>query len=374
MAEFAVPPVMPVLRQHFHSSDALDSLLMGAFALAAMASALAAGRLANRWGVNRVALGGLMGLALGMALGWASFSGDTMAGFLAARLLAGCGFGLISVAAPAKISQQVEGAKMARALAIWATWVPVGSLIMFLLGPHLVGPAHILPLTVAEWGMEGLAAVLLVQTSNPRPSARLSPEAASTPWVLPMIFVAGAFAFFTAQQFALSTWLSTWLTRDFFVTLSTSGLVGAAASVVGALGNLAGGPFVGARPKVWPFLASGTVMTGLWLLLGVRALALAIVFTLLLNLVGGLIPTVVFAAPRLVSEHDGTVAPAMAFVIVGENLGIVVGPLLFSIMMAGNHFARGFQGLAILGAAMTLALALFFRQTRRLGQLGGRSA
>ena len=105
---------------------------------------------------------------------------------------------------------------------------------------------------------------------------------------------------------------------------------------MGALGNLVGGPLLGERPKAWPFWGSGLVMTGLWLLLGVRELNLTVLLMLLSNLADGLIPTVVFAAPHLVSKHDGTVAPpTMAMVIVGEDLGIVGGPSYFRLRWLG---------------------------------------
>ena len=77
------------------------------------------------------------------------------------------------------ISPQVEGPKMVRVLAIWATWVPVGRLITFLAAPHLVRDTTILPLMLVEWAMEAFAAFLIWRTSNPAALAPSTPDAAS---------------------------------------------------------------------------------------------------------------------------------------------------------------------------------------------------
>ncbi len=367
MAEFMVPPVMPLLTKHFRSSRTLESLLMGAFALAAMGAALAAGRLANRLGTNRVASAGILGLVLGTGLSWWAFDRTTMLGFLAARLVGGLGFGLISVAAPAKISRQIRPPLLSRALAIWATWVPVGSLLMFLLGPRLMTARQMTPLSLAEWAIELVAAILLGLTQDdpaeePRPAKEPHPRG----WVPAMLFVGGAFASFTGQQFALSTWLSTWLTHSFSFRLGEAGVIGASASILGAVGNLAGGPFLGSRPKAWPFLGAALLMSGCWLLVAMPNREVAVAGALTINLVGGLIPTLVFAAPRLVTR-GALLAPAMAFVIVGENLGILAGPLVDSALLGPSlDFPRAFRDLVILGAVMTLAVGAFFLRQRRI--------
>ncbi len=371
MAEFMVPPIMPVLHRHFGSTHTMEGLLMGGFALTTLLAALSAGRLTARFGTTWTALAGVLGLALGTGFNGLFFQSVNFWGFLVARLVGGLGFGLISVAAPAKIGQEVDPRLLPRAMGIWATWVPAGSLIMFLIAPYLASTASLGPLVGAEFAMDLLAAAGLVLTGFRRlapPDLPAHARASSGRWRGAMLFILITFAGFTFQVFAFNTWLTTWLTFSFHFSLAAAGVVGALASVAGAVGNVAGGLVLGpSGPRKPIFIWAAGLMALGWAGLGLVGAPLAVTLCLVINAVGGLIPTLVFSAPNWVVKSPVDVGHAMAWVIVGENLGIAVGPLAFSVALgASSAFIHSFLLLTLAGLVMAMSVVGFFRALDRM--------
>lgn len=364
-AEFMVPPVLPIIHQHLGGNSAVEGLLMGGFAVAALAAALAAGRLAARWGTTAVAMGGLWLLAVGTGLEWVSFRQSALFGFLLFRFATGAGFGFISVSAPAKIGQEVDARLLPRAMGIWATWVPVGSLLMFAVGPHLMTQARIAPLIVAQWILDGAAFLLMSRTGMSRAKTPM-PRRNGPPhggWRGPIVMVSVAFALMTFQVFSFSTWLTTWFTGPLGIGLSAAGMIGAAASGISAVGNLCAGWVIGRFGSRAPiFVAASLMMAASWLSMPFRLLTVAIVAAAVVNFFSGGIATLVFSAPNWVAQHADDVGHAMSLVIVGENLGIAVGPVVFSLVLGkALHFTSAFWLLAGVAVLMAAALAGFFQ-------------
>lgn len=364
MTEFMVPPVMPLLHQHFHSPQSIESLFMGAYAAMTILSALVAARLIRRWGTTRVACLGLVWLMLATGVEWYGFRMPSVAVFLIARAVAGVGFGLISVAAPAKIGSEVQHDLVSTGMGIWATWVPVGSLIMFLVAPHLMSANRIGPLLMLQCAADFVAALLLVFTGlGPidREKKSLTPTG-RPPWRKAVMVIAMAFGCFTFDIFAFNTWLSTWLTHDYHWTLAVAGLVGAAGSLFSAGGNLLGGLVMSRmKPALWLFMAVSLLMALGWGALSVHNVVLSLTVILVVNLVGGLIPTLVFLSPNLVAQTEHEISRAMGYIIVGENAGIIVGPWVFSLVMGHEtHFSRAFILLGIVALGMAILIGQFF--------------
>ncbi|HBI05447.1 MAG TPA: hypothetical protein DDY49_15640, partial [Paenibacillaceae bacterium] len=53
---------------------------------------------------------------------------------------------------------------------------------------------------------------------------------------------------------------------------------------------------------------------------------------IIIGLVGGFIPTVAFASAPLLAKRKETIGIAMSIVIIGENVGILIGPEVFGFM------------------------------------------
>lgn len=138
LCQFKIPPLASWLFPAFHG--ALDSVtfgtLMSAIAVIGVVLAFPAAFIARRMGLKNVILLSVACLGAGSAVGGLTSDLNVL---MASRLLEGVGIGLIGVAAPSCVTIWFPERKRRLALGIWATWVPVGSVVAFNSAPAIAG-------------------------------------------------------------------------------------------------------------------------------------------------------------------------------------------------------------------------------------------
>lgn len=140
IVQFSIPPVLPVLRANFEATYANSALLMSLFALMTLISAVPSGFIIQKYGDRFV------GFIRNRDFIFRRFNQLFAANFyvlLISRMIQEIGFGLVSVAAPSAIGRFIPSQMMNIAKGIWSTWIPVGSLIMFLFAPYIISAFHI---------------------------------------------------------------------------------------------------------------------------------------------------------------------------------------------------------------------------------------
>ncbi len=130
-----LPPTIPVLQQQLSLSLNQSGFLLAAIQVAGIAMALFIGLMAEKIGLKRLQVGGLLVLAVASFLG--SFSGSFVALF-AARLLEGFGFLSIVLAGPSLIKQLVPAQKLKPVLGFWAAYMGLGVASSLVLAPQLL--------------------------------------------------------------------------------------------------------------------------------------------------------------------------------------------------------------------------------------------
>lgn len=369
VAALAVTPILPDLRAYFSISSASAGALMSVFAVCTLLVALPAGGMIRRWGVQRTGTAGLVATALGVLLFQAGDSVNVFWWALVARAVAGVGFGIISVAAPAAITQSVPASAHRTAMGVWATWVPIGGVVAFAVAPRLAARSDLIPLTAFEILFLGLSAVFWGVTrfegsrEAPAQPAANGPRA-SRAWLRrPMVGVAATFALFTVQSWTFNTWITTILTRHHAMALALASTMVAAANLVAALFNYLGGVWLHTAMRRWGifYLLPSLGMMLVWAVMVHVAISGEIVASFFFAVFSGGLPTLLFAVPGLLSREPGDIASAMAYVIAGENAGIIVGPLLFGALMPSVGFAGAFNVLAVIALAMVGCVVLTMR-------------
>ncbi|PSR37021.1 MAG: hypothetical protein C7B44_05855 [Sulfobacillus thermosulfidooxidans] len=369
MTEFSVAPVTPVFQRHLHISSGSAGLLMSLFALATVIAALPAGRFTHRFGAKATQLLGLALSAIGAVVLMTAYHQGNFLAVLAARFFSGLGFGLISVGAPAAISQQVPDRYHAAAMGVWATWVPVGSVVMFVVAPLLGHLASVAPLEDVLVACDIVAALALAAVPMRRITWDGTDSGAPTmsPAIRnPMLWVALAFTCFTFDFFAFNTWVTTFYTQRFHLTLVHAGLIAAVVSLVNAGFNVVSGMAL-AHPKTrWylVFVVPAWILAGLWVIFAYGSWPVVLTASLLTGALGGVIPTLIFAAPGRLAQSPHDVPGAMALVIIGENVGIVMGPPIFGAVIEPLHFASGFWVLGAVSVLMAWALSHAVRRLK----------
>jgi MFS family permease len=339
LSQFKVPPIMPLLMEAFSQSGSRAGLLMSVFALTGLFLAIPAGFILQKLGYRAVGLMALFCLIVGAGIGAFSRGMGTM---LASRFIEGAGMSLMSVVAPAIIALWFASKRRGKAMGVWSIWVPLGSTIMFILAPSLAG----------YWGWKGVwwfgffytivvgLFFYLFIRSNPRTS---SGPGNSSPakglmgqnlrvvlhnrdlWLISLVFCCFNFVYV-----AFITWAPTFLHQIRHATMTRASLLVSVTSIV----SIAAGPTAGwISDKVGSRKVICTVplflMAFLFPLSSSVTENLFLVLTAGIGFAGGFVPTGVFSAGVEVVGDERMAGMAMAVIQIGQNSGMLLGPLVF---------------------------------------------
>jgi MFS family permease len=336
-----VPPLMPVMMNAFNLTLVEAGLLMSVFAITGFILALPAGIILGKIGPKITGLLALGCLAAGSALGALAPNVNIL---LASRVIEGTGMGLIAVVAPAILAMWFPPQNQGTPMGIWATWVPVGSLIMYLLAPAMSATtgwqsvwwlAVIFTLvTMLLYGLfvrmpPNLNASVITQPTAPQSNNLLKSLANRDIWLLALEFGA-----FNLVFLALATFYPTFLSENRGYTLQQASFIASIATIAVLFSApLAGwlSDRIGSRRLMMslPFLLFCVI-----LLLPFRVTSWQISALMIAQgLIVGAVPTATFAAAPEVMKDARLAGLGMAVVMVGQNLGMFIGPVLFGRMV-----------------------------------------
>jgi MFS family permease len=345
------------------------SSLMSIFSVAGLLLALPTGLLLGRFGP----------LALGVAASLATTLGSAMAAvapdytiLLASRAVQGIGIALIGVTAPAVVAAVFPPERRGTPMGIWAMWMPVGGLIMYALAPSLALAAG---WQAAFWLAAGVAGaglvtwvVVLAAAGLRGPSggpartgamARAFAELREGLGGLDIWKLVAVFALFATAMGATSTFQATFLVdvRGFDVT--SAALVTALALVGTAVGSVAAGwvsDRIGSRRRVY---VASLLVLGLTLALPFVVEGPLLALSLLLfGLVAGAVPSAIFASVPDAVPHPRLAGAGLAGIMLGQNLGFFLGPMLFAALLPSLGWVAG---ATLFGALVIVAAAIGWR-------------
>jgi MFS family permease len=360
--QFKVPPILPIVMQFFNISVGQAGLLMSVYAITGVVLALPAGLIFQRAGFRLTSL--LAGGSIVIGVVWGALSHD-MPGLLASRVVEGIGTSFIAVLAPAVIALWFAANKRGIAMGIWSNWVPLGSVIMLFLAPLLAQSGN---WRVVWWfgALYALVVTGLFLVFVKRPPA--APAAAAQPALVgPAVGSTGrvlrntnlwlislTFALFNMAYMGFTTFLPTYLSTVRNIPLAHAAQVAS----LGAICAMIAAPLAG----IWSDrIGSRKVPYLLGLALGAMVIPVTSFFTgnvligliCLQGLIAGLVPPNIFSAAVEVVEDERWGGLAMGVVMVGQNAGTLVGPLVFGALVesaGGWPVAFGSAAVFCLGA------------------------
>lgn len=353
--QYKVPPHIPVLLAELRLTPIEAGLLMSVFSVSGLVLALPAGELYRRFGPRVVGAVAVASTGVGSAVGALAPDGTVM---LVGRLLEGVGMGITAVCALVTISAWFPPDRRDLPMGIFTTWIPVGQVAIFLVGPRLYEVAG----WRAVWWLGAVSAfataalfAAVVRLPEGLPGAREARPVASFwrvlrepgPWLL-----AVALGAFHVVRTAFATWTPTYLVSVHHWTLQQAADVVSLFYLVSIPAALPGGWLlarVGNRRAVYLWaMGLGIPFFAVTYLVDPGLVAVVAVATALFAAV---IPTAVNAAtPGSVRDRD-LVAPATGVVMVGRNAGQLIAPMVVApIVQAGLSW--NFVGLAIVVATV----------------------
>ena len=353
-----VPPVMSVLVARLHVDLVTGGWLMSAFAVAGVILGLPAAFVLLRIGPKRTGLIALGCTLAGSSLGALANSAPVL---LAGRVIEGIGLGLIGVVAPAVISQWFAPRERGTPMGLWASWVPVGTFVIYNLAGPLLGwfgwqglwwfgtlvslVAFVVYALVVRSPDQPLAAELQEAPRAARAGLGLNPASL----IVALVFTTFSFAFM-----GYGAWLPAYLGQVHGLLPDQANFVASLSQLIIIPSTLLAGWVLDRAPNRRLVLGLAQLASGL-LLVWCFALSPAILvpYQLVLGAVAGFIPTAVFtlAPETLPGPRAGL---ALGLVMVGQNLGLLFGPPLVGALVSGGNWAAGTVPLV---AAMGLGVA-----------------
>ncbi|NIS63093.1 MAG: MFS transporter [Proteobacteria bacterium] len=337
--QFKVPPVLPLLMDAFSLSVGRAGLLMSVFALTGLILALPVGFVFQKLGYRITGLLAVGSVIVGASMGAVSTGTGTM---LISRVIEGLGMSFMTVVAPAVIATWFAADERGTPMGIWATWVPLGSTVTFVVAPLLVARWN----WQAVWWFGCLFAAVgwllyyfFIKTapiqfagtdSLARPKRLMGNDLVRVLrnrdlWLISLLFCCFNLAFI-----AFVTWTPTFFNAIRGVSLARASLFMSfltmfslvSLPISGWISDRAGSrKLVCVTPMIllmilWPvtfFVGEG----------GFLPLVIA------MGLVGGFVPTGVFSAGVEAVGDERLAGMAMAVIQVGQNAGMLMGPLAF---------------------------------------------
>jgi len=363
--QFKVPPIMPLLMDALGLSVSGAGMLMSVFAITGLILALPSGLILQKAGIRLTGIVAGGSILFGAVLGALS---QGTGGLLASRVIEGIGTSFMAVLAPAIIAQRFVAKRRGTAMGIWAAWVPVGSASMLLLAPALVQAAGWRSVWWLGAGYALTVTALYLLFVRPAPAMAAGPTEARADepgsgvssaqvmrnrniWLL-----AAAFGAFNAAVIGLSTYMPTFLSSERGLSLASAALLTGVPTLITIFSAPAGGVLsdrIGSRKK--PYLVGLAVAIVLLPLVGALGVAALIVSLVINGLAMGLIPTNIFAAAVEAAGDERQGGVAMAVIMVGQNAGMLLGPVVFGALADGPGWPAAFASLAVMATLGLLA-------------------
>ncbi|MEI7786329.1 MAG: MFS transporter [Betaproteobacteria bacterium] len=366
-----LPPALTALQADLGLTLVQSGFLLSMVQLAGMLTAVVVGLLADRLGLKRAMVSGLVLLAAASALGSLASSAAVL---LILRAIEGMGFLWVTLPAPALIRRLVPVGRLAGMIGVWGTYMPLGTALALLGGPFVIPIGGwplwwnlfaLLSLAMAIWLYRAVPAdpPSLPQVRGSLVSSLAATLSAPGPWLVALMFCV-----YSAQWLAVVGFLPS-IYAGAGLTGATLGVLTALAAGANVLGNVASGRLLqaGHQPHRLLWVGFGGMAVGSSLAFMAATEALPVLrygATLLFFSVGGLVPGTLFALAVRLAPGERQVAGTVGWVLQWSALGQFFGPPAMAWVAAQ---AGGWQQTPLVtGSCCALGAALAWLTARHI--------
>ena len=329
-----LPPALPIIRLDLDASLIMGGWIASMISIVGFTAGLAAGAVADKLGVGRVIIFGLLALAAGSFVGTIA-TNDVM--MLAARFIESVGFTSSTVTGAAIIARATTDQDRKWALGVWAIYMPTGFAGMMLLSALVIDVFG----WRTVWGISCVislmwALVVIYVTKEWRRDQKSQSlgqsvlgNIAYTVTSVGGLLIAGSYAVYAAQHIGMMSWLPTYMSDVYRSSVLISAAVPALVLAFNGGGNYAAAWAMRRGYPIWMLLALGA--GGMAIMeLGMYSSAVPDVFKLLFALVfgvaGGLIPASALAAAPIYAHSAAQVGTMSGLMVMATNAGQLFGP------------------------------------------------
>jgi predicted MFS family arabinose efflux permease len=358
---------VPLLREDLGLSLVAASWVVGTYATLGALAGLSAGIAVSFVGARTAAVGGLLAIAIGSALGAVAPGAAVL---LLSRVVEGCGFLGVVIAIPTLLRGVAVGRDRDLALVFWSAYMPAGTALMMVAGPLLTfGGWRGLWMANAALAACYAAVVWWLMPAQPRGVTQSTVSlraivfsAFESPGPLLLAF---GFGIYTFQYFALTGLLPTLLVERMGLSIGQAGTIAAVTVLANMFGNLAAGLLLRRGVPLW------IIMLAAFAFLGVAAFGIfnenypVILVATLASAslaITGLIPASIFAASPRLATAPHLLAVALGLIVQASNIGQLLGPAALG--MWAEHY--GWSSAPVLFGIVALSGIVVAMLLRRL--------
>jgi predicted MFS family arabinose efflux permease len=370
LSNLGISPLLPSIQREFGMSFTQLGLFTGVYGLLAMLLSVPAGISANRYGVKRVLVLGLVGVAAGSVLlgeAWSFASALTFRGLT----IFGYRFAFVSVlvavalTAPASLRGRTMGILGATSALASVIGAPLGGILVGAFGWRvaILGYAAMAVLGAAVfWLFYRPTSDDATSASAPPPHGSSSGSAFLSPiaWMLALIVGLGGFGQFTVTYFIPSV-----ADTLYGLNAASAGVIISTGYLTAIIVNLAIGMLADRFNKL-------LVLGAVFVLLALASSSMTIDDQLVFRIAAAMVIGLGFSAANQLYGLAGSVMPrheaghAMGVVSLGAGLFGYFGPQMLGLLRdRTGSFAAGFYMVAVADIVTIGLIALLYQMTRR---------
>lgn len=323
-----VPPAITALQGELGIDLTTAGWVLSLFAAFAAAAATIAGLLADVMQPRRLVLWGLALMSVGSLGGAAATAAPLL---LAGRVVESAGALLLIVAGPSLIWSAVRPADSRLALALWATWLPLGTALMLLASPLVMTTIGWRGAWVGAAMATAMSALVLAWFTRNLHYGRKAVSVSGFgevlrsrgAWVLTATFTIYAFCFTSVLGF-----YPVLLIERMGATPTLATTMAGVMALANVAGNLSAGVLARHGWSRWATMVLALAVMAVttpFIFLDVLPVSARYAMAFVFSGVGGLLPATVFGAVPLVAASGKTIGRVNGLVIQGSNIGQLAG-------------------------------------------------
>lgn len=371
-----LPAALPVLQDSLSMSLVQSGFLVSLVQLAGVLLGLPIGLTADRWGLRRSLMLGLVLLVVASLFGGMARSAAVLLVF---RGVEGLGFLLTVLPVPGLMRQLVRPEQLNRTLGLWSCYMGLGIALALLIGPVLMG---LFGWSGFWWGLALWTALVLagvlwqVPAEQQRTAGSQSP---AEPWHLRLRqtltapgpwLVAVSFSLYTCQWMSVVGFLPS-IYHQNGLSLAMVGTLTAMVAASNLVGNIGAGLLMHRGIAAHRLVLAGFVSTAVCTFIAFGSLtealpAVRFAAVLAFSALGGLIPGSLFALAVQLAPSEHTVSTTIGWMQQWSSFGSFAGPPVVAFLaglVGGWHWTWALTGTASL-LGMGLALVIMRVSTR----------
>lgn len=370
-----VAPCLPDMMERLGISVSDGGLLMSAFALSALVMAIVGGALIDKFGVRLI---GIAGLAVSLAGNIVGLFEVPVAVLMLTRVLEGIGYGVISVCGPVVISAWYSPEKRGIASGFWGSYVGAGVLVAMVSANPLLASGtwmNMWTFALITLGIAFLLFLLFVRMppQDERQDADVREENSEASLLkgflapgavlLGLMFLLLDFGLDSFNNFSV-TYLNEYLGFEY----GSANLISTIGCITMILGSLVGAVVLAKSKNRGLVLLVTIVLSTACFFLQFRLegdFMVMLVYQSIAAAIYGALPAMFYALVPEVATSRKTVGAAVAVVILGQNVGTLIGPTIVGMVVDASSWATSATVMGVVSCISIVAAVIYMKKFQK---------